>query len=246
MRIYTVAQQKGGTGKTTFAADLAAELARQGKHTLAIDCDAQRNLTQRLGHSSAGNPPQSILGYAAGTATAAELAVPSETVPGVDVIRANESVKNLPPDEITQLRDLLPEETAWDACVIDTPGDLGHITQAALVAADVVIITVETKFEAVDGIDETEDFLAKKVAKLRRSLPEQKVWYVPTRLSRNSLGGEVVELLEERFPGRVTNPIHENVAVADAYVSMMPASIYSPRSRGARDLVAAAQTITKR
>lgn len=243
MKIYTVVQQKGGTGKTTLAADLVAALVHEGQRVLAIDCDSQRNFGQRLGLISAQNPPQTVLAYTAGVATAAELAVPSPAVPGADVIRGNVSVQELPPEETTQLRDLLPAETAWDACVIDTPGALGYITLAACAAADVIAIPVETKGEALDGVDETNDFIVGKVANLRRGRRPQRVWYVPTRMGRNNLGSEVVEQLRERFPGQVTAPIRESVRVADAYNSLLPGSVFSPRSNGSRDLQVVCKTL---
>lgn len=119
--------------------------------------------------------------------------------------------------------------------MIDTPPALGLVTLAALAAADVVIGPVECATEAYDQLQRLDEVIAQRIAP--RMHPGQRLhWIVPTKYRHNRLiDREVVELLNEQYPGRVTSPIREAVAAKDAYTDGKPVSVYVPRSAIAED-----------
>lgn len=158
-------------------------------------------------------------------------------------MRANKSVKRMPAEEITQLRDLLPRAD-MGRVRHRHPGDLeATVTRAALVAADMVVLAVECKQESVYGLDETMDLLNGRIANLRRGLPPQRLWLAPSRQETNSVSREVVDQLCERVPGQVTNPVPEATVIAETYMAFMLTRLYRPRSKGAKALAIACQTI---
>lgn len=242
MTTYAVVLPKGGATKTTAAAELVAALARKGRRVLAIDLDQQGNFTTRMGVTE----DTEVAGVAADVltaeATATEAAVPAPSVPGAAVLAGTHDLADLDqrPEVITSLRDHLPEVAGeWDDVVIDTPPSLALVTLAALAAADVVVCPVACETEALDQIDRLAEVIATRIAP--RLHPGQRVdWLVPTRYdARRTLDREVVEILTENHPGRVTPTVCEGVAARDAYTSGQPVSIYAPRSRVGREYAAA-------
>lgn len=134
------------------------------------------------------------------------------------------------------LRDYLPHIAGeWDDIVIDTPPAIGLVTLAALAAADVVVAAVACKTETYDQLARLTSVLEQRIAP--RMHPGQKVhWIVPTLYDgRRRLDREVLEILTDEYPDRVTHTVREAVAVADAYTAGMPASIYAPSSDVALD-----------
>lgn len=246
--IYTVALSKGGSGKTATAAELVAALARAGRRVLAIDLDRQGNLSTRLGLTDETEVEAVAADVLTGEATAGEAAVPSPTVRGVDVIAGTHDLADLDnrPEVITALRDYLPTLGEWDDVVIDTPPSLGLITMTALAAADQVVAAVECAKEAYDQVGELVELIDKRISRMH---PGQRVhWFVPVMYdSRRKLDGEVVEALNEDYPGRVTPPVRMGIAVRDAYTSGQPVSVYAPRANVTLDYMAAMdQIITAR
>lgn len=246
MTIYTVAISKGGSGKTATAAELVAQLAAAGRRVLAIDLDQQGNFGRRLGlagRTEGGGTAAEVL---LGLKTIDEAAVPSPSVDGADVIVGTHRLASLEgeAESVSVLRAKLPEATRWDDVVLDTPPSLGVLTRAALNAADVVIAAVEAATEAYDELSRLTDVIATKVNLLH---PGQRVhWIVPTRVdSRRSIDREVVELLESEWPGQVTGPVRQAVAVKDSYTSGQPVSRYDPKAAVSNDYkVAIDQIIT--
>ena len=237
MTIYAVALSKGGSTKTTTAAELVAALARRGRRVLAIDLDQQGNLTTRLGVTD----DTEVAAVAADVLTA-EAAIDSPSVPGASILAGTHNLASLDqrPEVITALRDHLPEVAGeWDDVVIDTPPALGLVTLAALAAADVVVAAVACETEAYDQLDRLVEVIAQRIAP--RMKPGQRVhWIVPTRYdSRRLLDRDVVDMLTEQHPGRVTAPVREAVAARDAYTSGMPVSVFAPGSGIAADYAAA-------
>ncbi len=246
MTIYTVALSKGGSTKTTTAAELVAELARRGRRVLAVDLDQQGNLTTRLGvveDDEVGDVASDVL---LGKSTATQAAFPSPAVPGAAVLAGTHHLADLEhrPEVITSLRDHLPDVAGeWDDVVIDTPPSLGLVTLAGLAAAETVVVSLEVKTEAFDQLSRLTDVIAERISpRLRPGL--EVGWIVPTKYNaRRGLDREVVELLEEQYPGRITSPVREAIAAADAYTAGKPVSVYAPKAGVTQDYAAAMRTI---
>lgn len=246
MTVYAVALSKGGSTKTTTAAEVIAELARRGRTVLGIDLDQQGNLTRRMGIRDGAGVSAVAADVLLADATAQEAAVPAPSVPGASVLTGTYELADLDqrPEVITALRDYLPTLAGeWDDVVIDTPPALGLVTLAALAAADVVIAAVACETEAYDQLARLEDVIRQRIASRMR--PGQRVhWIIPTRYdSRRLLDREIVELLRETRPGTVTTPIRETVQARDAYTNGQPVSIYAPGSGIAVDYASAIATV---
>lgn len=246
MIVYAIALGKGGTTKTTTSAEEAAFLAGLGYRVLAIDLDQQGNLSTRLGITNETEVDAVAADVLTGEATVAQAAIPSPSVPGVWVLVGTVDLGNLDhrPEIITSLRDYLPElEADWDFVVIDTPPAMGLVTLAALAAADIVIASVSCEAEAFDQVSRLEATIQQRVAP-RLRVGQRVHWIIPTKYDgRRSLDREVVEALEQGYPGRVTNTVREAVAAKDAYTAGKPVSIFAPKSGVAGDYKAALTTI---
>lgn len=244
MTTYVVTQGKGGATKTTTACELAAALDGP---TLVIDGDQQGDAAARLG--AVATPRWGTAELLLGDATPEDAAVPS-SVAGVDVIVGTDALAELDrmPECVGVLADVLPdvvgEGKRWRHCVIDTPAGLGVLTQGALAAADVVIAPVMCTGEGVRQLGRLATFIERRVA--RRLRPGQVIhWVIPTRYDgRRNLDREVVEQLEETYPGRVTHPVRAGVVAGDSFVAGLPVGVYDPRSGVARDYARAFETIT--
>lgn len=236
MTVYTVALAKGGSTKTTTAAELVHALAARGRRVLALDLDQQGNLTTRCGLSRAAEVTAVAADVMEGKAAAEEAAVEAPSVPGAHIIAGTQHMAAIEhmPEAGAALRDYLPTLTRWDDVVIDTPPALGVVTLAALAAANVVIAPVACETEAYEQLDRLDRFVAQKVARLR---PGQQIHaIIPTRYDgRRLLDREVVGRLTERHPGKVSHPVREAVAARDSYTAGQPASAYAPRSGVATD-----------
>lgn len=237
MTTFSVAQSKGGSTKTTTAAELAYALAQRGRRVLAIDTDQQGNFGARLGLSEGMYVTAVTADVLVGDATALG-AVVSPSVPGVCVLAGTHDLADLDrhPEVITALRDHLPEVAhAYDDVVIDTPPALGLVTLSALAAADIVVASVACETEAFDQLDRLRDVIAQRVA--RRLNPRARIdWVIPTRHDgRRLLDREIVELLTEQWGAAVTPPVREAVAARDAYSAGLPVSAYAPTSGIAAD-----------
>ena len=245
MTTYTVALSKGGSTKTTTAAELVTALASRGRRVLAIDLDQQGNLSTRLGltaHTDVGGVAADVL---VGTIDAVDAATPSPAVDGVDVLAGTHDLANMDqqPEVITALRDCLPSLHEWDDVVIDTPPALGLVTLAGLAAADVVIAAVACETEAYDQLARLADVIRARIA--RRLKRGQRIhWVVPTRHDpRRLLDRDVVAQLNADWPGQVTNPIREAVAARDAFTAGLPVSVYAPNAPITADYRSATATI---
>lgn len=242
MTVYAIALSKGGSTKTTTAAEVIAALASAGRRVLAIDLDQQGNLTTRCGVTRDTEVDAVAVDVLTGKATAQRAAIPAPSIPGAHIIAGTHDLANIDqrPEVIAGLRDQVPQMShEWDDVVIDTPPALGIVTLAALAAADVVIASVACEAEAYDQLDRLVQVIAQRIAPLLH--PDQAVhWVIPTRYDRRRLlDREVVELLTERHPGKVTHPIREAVAAKDAYSAGQPVSVYAPASGIASDYATA-------
>lgn len=225
--IYTVANGKGGVGKSSTAAEMVAHLARQGRAVIALDADRNGNLTRRCGIDRDAEVEAVAADVLTGQASAEQAAVASPTIPGARVIAGTHDL-NAVRGQVETIAARMREVGGGGVdVVIDTRPSLDLLTEAALRAADVIIGSVTCDLEALEQMEELDAFLARR----GRALD----WIVPVRFnSRTLLDAETIEALGEQWPGRVTDPIPEAVAVRDAYVSRMTVSAYRPWHRASR------------
>jgi chromosome partitioning protein len=154
--VYAIANQKGGVGKTTTAVNVAACIAEAGYETLLVDMDPQANATVGLGVAKDTTP--SVYDVLSGEATAAAALHPTgiarlRLLPShPDLAAANVELPRAAGSE-TRLRDALAEVRDRFAFVlIDCPPSLGPLSVNALVAADRVIVPVQTEYFALEGL----------------------------------------------------------------------------------------------
>ncbi|MDO5066369.1 MAG: ParA family protein [Propionibacteriaceae bacterium] len=247
MTIWTVALPKGGSAKTTTAAELVAFLVAQGRKVLAIDACQQGDLGTRLGITD-DTPVDAVTAEVLiGTATITDAAIPSPAVPGADVLVGTRDLQQLHhhPEVLTALRDILPTLTGWDDVVIDTPPAIDLATLAALAAADQIIVPVVAAGEAFDQIDELQEIVQSRIAP--RIHPGQHIdWIIPTQQrAGRCLDADVLTQLHHQWPGRVTPPVREAVAARESYLAGLPLSLYAPSSNIAADYRAALNHITQ-
>ncbi len=153
--VYAIANQKGGVGKTTTAVNVAACIAEAGYRTLVVDVDPQGNATVGLG---AERRTPALYDALTGDATAAEAIRPT-SIPRLDILGstpdlagATMELPRLAGSE-GRLREVLaPVRDEYEFVVLDCPPSLGPLTVNALVAADRVIVPVQTEYFALEGL----------------------------------------------------------------------------------------------
>jgi chromosome partitioning protein len=235
--IYAIANQKGGVGKTTTAVNLAACVAEAGYRTLLIDIDPQANASVGLGLPKDAEP--SIYEVLAGTA-ALEDAVLATNVAQLSIVPssgalagANIELPRLPGSE-TRLRDALAGALDDYAFVLlDCPPSLGPLTVNALVAADRVIVPVQTEYFALEGLAGLLDTLDL----IRRELnPRLTVagMLLTMHDGRTRLAQDVEREVRRHFPTLVFDTvIPRNVRVSEAPSFGRPVIHHDPHCAGA-------------
>jgi len=160
--VLAIANQNGGVGKTVTAANVAAGFARAGRRTLAVDCDAQADLTRWL----LGRADQDAADLAAIVAGGADpaAAVHPTRVAGLDALPATlrlaQISRVLAADSTRIARALGRLRPGYDAMVLDLPSSLGRLTVAALAAADGIVIPVTASVVGLRGLGGFRDWLA--------------------------------------------------------------------------------------
>lgn len=249
MRIFAITNQKGGSGKTTTAVNLAAALGEKKRRILVIDLDPQASASQWLGINEAG---KGLLEIFTNNAHLPELIQATQTV-GVDLVPASSwlvGAEKALAGEVgaeTILRrhlQALPENI-WHYVLIDCPPSLGILTVNAMTAVREIIVPVEAHVMALNGLAQ----LLKTVDVAKERLnPELKITGILAcrvdARTRHAL--EVVEQLRARFGKTVYSVvIRENVRLAESPSFKQPITQYDPRSYGAEDYRALAKAVIK-
>lgn len=240
MQVLAIATQKGGEGKTTTAAALLAGLTIKGYKVLAIDLDAQGNLTNITGGSSSD---KNALGLLTRTCTVLEaiqkkkngdIIIASSKLASIDVILQNELGK------AHRLKKALePINKLYDYVIIDCPPALGTLTANALTAADYVIIPAQADISSLQGIAQLWDTIQEAREYTNSELKVAGI--LLTRYNdRATLNREIERQLREEVAPLMNTKlfmmtIRDAVAIREAKYMQQSIFTYAPRSKVAMD-----------
>ena len=238
--VIAIANQKGGVGKTTTAINLAGALAEEGFRVLLIDMDPQANLTAGVG-VNLNTVEQSISDVLSdGRATLPEVILATETA-GIDVAPAHIDRASTEGELFTALgRESILREAMRDAVdeydfvLIDCPPNLGLLTVNGLVAADSVIIPVQTQYYAMKGLNNLVKVINAIRLKLNRDL--RILGLLPTFYdARTNLARDMLDELRVVGDHHVFDSIIRNtVKLGEAPLAGRPITSYAGASEAAR------------
>ena len=230
----SVANQKGGVGKTTTAINIAAGLAKAGKTALIVDVDPQCNATSGLGVEPAPRHPllagkplaESIVGT---TQPRLHVLPGSQSLADADALSASNRQR------ASALRQQLTGELShFDYVFFDCPPSLGQLTRAALGASAEVYIPIQCEYFAMEGLSQIIDLARQTKARDNHRLEIGGIvltMYDPALELANEVAGEVRQYFAESV---FETPIPRDVHISEAPSHGQSVLDYSPRARGAR------------
>ncbi|TKX28508.1 sporulation initiation inhibitor Soj [Campylobacter sp. MIT 12-5580] len=245
--IITIANQKGGVGKTTTAINLAASLAVAEKKVLLVDVDPQANATTGLGFNR-NNYEYNIYHVFTGRKKISDIILKTE-LPKLDLAPSNIGLvgieQELAKDESIERKIVLKNQLkevidAYDFIIIDSPPALGSITVNAFAASDSVIIPIQCEFYALEGVA----MVLNTIKIIKKSInPKLKIrGFLPTMYSsQNNLSKDTVEDLKQNFKEQLFTIngdendfiiIPRNVKLAESPSFGKPIILYDIKSPG--------------
>ena len=241
-KIISLVNQKGGVGKTTTSINLSAALGKEGKKTLLVDLDPQRNATTGLGYSNSDYSAD-IYEVMTGRCPIEKAIIKTKfenlsllpstiNLAGVDVEFVKNMLDNSEFKQNEQLKKVLDQvRDNYDYIIIDCQPALGVATMNALVASDSVIIPVQCEFFALEGITQ----LLNSIIMVQSSLnPKLRIEGVLLTMldGRTNIGLEVIEEVRKYFKDTVFNTlIPRLVRLVEAPSHGKPINEYDPTSR---------------
>ena len=250
-KIFCIANQKGGVGKTTTTVNLAAGLAQIGQRALVVDLDPQGNATMGSGIDKR-TLEASVYEVLLGTATVSEVRRRSPQG-GYDLLPANRELAGAEVELVglehrnERLRRAL-EAVAddYDVVLIDCPPSLSLLTLNGLVAAHGVIVPMQCEYFALEGLSDLVNTIRQVHANLNRDLQViglLRVMFDP----RITLQQQVSEQLKGHFGDKVfATVIPRNVRLAEAPSYGQPGLVFDPAAKGAQAYLAFAQEVVRR
>ena len=237
MKVFAVANQKGGVGKTSVAVNLSATLAHYGQRVLLVDLDPQGNATTGSGIDKNG-VERTVYGVLLGEYDLNATKVRTEG--GYDVVPANRELAGAEIEliDIERREYRLKEALSvvgrdYTFAVIDCPPALNMLTVNALTAANAVIIPMQCEYYALEGLSDLVGTLRKVKANLNPTIEIEELvrtMYDP----RSSLTTQVSDEIKNHFGDKVFDTvIPRNIRIAEAPSYGKPVILHDPASKGA-------------
>src|SRR5438876_5995352 len=234
--VYAIANQKGGVGKTTTAVNVGACIAEAGYATLLVDVDPQANATVGLGIPRTHRP--GLYEVLSGEATSSD-AIRRGSVPSLHVLPAGAGLAgaNVELPRIEGFERLLRERLApvrgrFEYVLLDCPPSLGPLTVSALVAADRVIVPLQTEYYALEGLAGLLDTLSLVQRELNPRLTVAGM-LLTMHDARTRLGRDVEREVRQHFPELVFDTvIPRNVRIGEAPSFGVPVIHHDPHCAG--------------
>lgn len=255
-KVFCIANQKGGVGKTTTTVNLAAGLAALGKRVLMIDLDPQGNATMGSGVDKR-TLKTSVYDVLLESATIAQTRVQSPKLQdakcGYDIVGANRELSGAEVELVglerrdSRLKDAIAQVAhEYDFVLMDCPPSLSMLTLNGLCAAHGVIVPMQCEYFALEGVTDLLNTIRQIKANMNDALQIiglLRVMFDP----RTTLQKQVSEQLHHHFGDKVFDTtIPRNVRLAEAPSYGMPGVAFDPHSKGAQAFVAFAREMVAR
>ena len=250
-QVISIANQKGGVGKTTTAINLAASIAAAERSCLLIDCDPQGNATTGLGVEKSTiekglydfilgtSPDQDVILSTAMSRLYLIAATP-------DLVGAEVEMVSLDDRELRLRNRIISLKERYDYVFLDCPPSLGFLTLNALTAADAVLVPLQCEFYALEGLSQ----LLKTLRAIRNGLnPDLRLAGILLTMydARNNLSLQVEEEVRNHFRDAVFKSIiPRNVRLSEAPSHGEPILLYDIKSKGAQSYLALAKELMSR
>ncbi len=236
MTIVTIANQKGGVGKTTTAINLASGVAAKGKKTLLVDMDPQGNASSGIGVDNRGLQ-KTVYEALIGKIDVKE-AIVSTAVENLDVLPSNQNLVGAEIELVLTerrefiLKEMLKNLDGYDYVIIDCPPSLGILTLNSIVAARLLVVPLQCEYYSLEGLS----YLIKTIKIVKRELnPSLEILGILLTMfdGRNNLSKTVYDEIVKHFGDKVFKAIiPRNVRLSEAPSYGMPIFKFDPSSKG--------------
>ncbi len=238
-KIISIANQKGGVGKTTTSINLSTILAKKGKKVLLIDADPQGNASSGVGVDRE-EIELSVYDVLINDAKIENVVIKTK-IKNLDLCPSNINLAGAEVELVSvmsrehRLKEKLDEvKEDYDFIIIDCPPSLGLITLNAFTASDSVLIPVQCEYYALEGLGQLLNTISLVKKHLNKDIEVEGALLTMYDI-RTNLSNQVVKEVKKYFNDKVyKNVIPRNVKLSEAPSYGMPISLYDPRSKGAK------------